>query len=239
MAALLTAFWTVPLVATFGYTANMRYEKLTAYVVVPLRRRVPLGVPAGGASALVLGIVFRDRATIIVASIAVIFALVFRFWPELHAWNLRFLPFWYLGIFLLAAIGAAEIVRRLSGEFGRLWVGPPASPDAVYDADAIGAGRTYRVVTSMTIIVTVVVARGRRHVVQPDPAGLPRLLGGVERDRATRTPRTASIPNYKAGGAQAVPRVPRAASTAWPSCRRAARSGRAAARSTRTARRSR
>ena len=33
------------------------------------------------------------------------------------------------GVFLLAAIGAAEIVRRLSGEFGRLWVGPPASPD--------------------------------------------------------------------------------------------------------------
>ena len=30
--ALLTAFWTVPLLATFGYTANMRYEKLTEYV---------------------------------------------------------------------------------------------------------------------------------------------------------------------------------------------------------------
>jgi hypothetical protein len=106
---------------------------------------------------LILGIVFRDRATIIVASIAAIFALVFRLWPELHAWNLRFLPFWYLGVYLLAAIGAAEIVRRLSGEFGRLWVGPPASPDATYDADAERTGRTYRVVTSTTVIATVVV----------------------------------------------------------------------------------
>ena len=108
---------------------------------------------------LVLGIVFRDRATVIVASIAVIFALVFRLWPELHAWNLRFLPFWYLGVFLLAAIGAAEIIRRLSGEFGRLWVGPPASPDEAYDADADidRVGRTYRVVTSVTIIATVVI----------------------------------------------------------------------------------
>ncbi len=30
--ALLTAFWTVPLLATFGFTANMRYEKLTWYL---------------------------------------------------------------------------------------------------------------------------------------------------------------------------------------------------------------
>src|SRR4029078_6030715 len=32
VAALLTAFWTIPLVATFGYTANMRYQKTTCYV---------------------------------------------------------------------------------------------------------------------------------------------------------------------------------------------------------------
>src|SRR6478735_1845816 len=156
VAALLTAFWTVPLVATFGYTANMRYEKLTSYVAY-LYVDEFLWVYLLAAVGLVLGIVFRDRATVIVASIAVIFALVFRLWPELHAWNLRFLPFWYLGIFLLAAIGAAEIVRRLSSEFGRLWVGPPASPDATYDADAARTGRTYRVVTSTTIIATVVI----------------------------------------------------------------------------------
>ena len=30
-------------------------------------------------------------------------------WPEAHAWNLRFLPFWYVGLFLLAGIGAAKI----------------------------------------------------------------------------------------------------------------------------------
>ena len=156
VAALLTAFWTVPLIATFGYTANMRYEKLTAYgsyLYVGEFLWVYLLAGVG----LVLGIVARDRATIIVASIAAIFALVFRFWPELHAWNLRFLPFWYLGVFLLAALGAAEIVRRLSGEFARLWVGPPASPDAGYDADAVRTRRTYRFVTSMTIIASVVV----------------------------------------------------------------------------------
>src|SRR6476620_6768679 len=145
VAALLTAFWTVPLIATFGYTANMRYEKLTSYVAY-LYVDEFLWVYLLAAVGLVLGIVFRDRATVTVAAIAGIFALVFRLWPELHAWNLRFLPFWYLGVFLLAAIGTAEIVRRLSGEFGRLWVGRPASPDEDYDADADAdrAGRTYR-----------------------------------------------------------------------------------------------
>ncbi len=156
--ALLTAFWTVPLVATFGYTANMRYEKLTSYLAY-LYVDEFLWVYLLALVGLVLGIVFRDRATVIVASIAAIFALVFRLWPELHAWNLRFLPFWYLGVFLLAAIGAAEIVRRLSGELGRLWVGRPASPDEDYEvgADADRSGRVYRVVTSVTIIVTVVI----------------------------------------------------------------------------------
>ena len=40
-------------------------------------------------------------------------ALVFRLWDvfDTPAWNLRFLPFWYLGLFLLAAVGVAEIVR--------------------------------------------------------------------------------------------------------------------------------
>jgi hypothetical protein len=154
VAALLTAFWTLPLVATFGYTANMRYQKLTQYIDY-LKVDEFLWVYLLALVGLVLGIVFRDRATWIVAAIAGIFALVFRLWPELHAWNLRFLPFWYLGVFLLAAVGAAEIVRRLSSEFGRLWVGPPASPDAVYDADAERTGRTYRVVTTSTIIATV------------------------------------------------------------------------------------
>jgi hypothetical protein len=156
VAALLTAFWSLPLVTTFGYTANMRYEKLTSYLAY-LWVDEFLWAYLLALVGLVLGVVFRDRATITVAAITGIFALVFRFWPELHAWNLRFLPFWYLGVFLLAAIGAAEIVRRLSGEFGRLYAGPPASPDAGYEPDAARTGRTYRSVTSIAIVAAVAV----------------------------------------------------------------------------------
>ncbi len=109
--ALLTAFWSVPLLATFAYTANMRYEKLTWYLdylfppelwwvfalaAIGSRRRA--GPPG-------------PRASSPLITLTGVFALVFRVWPELHAWNLRFLPFWYLGLFLLAGVGAAEIVR--------------------------------------------------------------------------------------------------------------------------------
>src|SRR4029078_11885882 len=88
VAALLTAFWTIPLVATFGYTANMRYQKLTSYVSY-LYVGEFLWAYVLAALGLVLGIVFRDRATIIVASIAVIFALVFRPCAAPHAMDPR------------------------------------------------------------------------------------------------------------------------------------------------------
>src|SRR5258708_31170431 len=60
--------------------------------------------------AVLAGAISRRRGTLIVLALTVVFGLVFRFWPQSHAWNLRFLPFWYLGLFLLAGIGAAEIV---------------------------------------------------------------------------------------------------------------------------------
>jgi len=106
--ALLTTFWTLPLLASFGYTSNMRYEKITEYAtyLFPtyfwwLFLFALIGLVAAG--------VRRERGPYVLLTIAVALAVVFRLWPEAHAWNLRFLPFWYVGLFLLAGIGAAEI----------------------------------------------------------------------------------------------------------------------------------
>ncbi|MEP6623439.1 MAG: hypothetical protein ABJC79_03280, partial [Acidimicrobiia bacterium] len=158
---LLTAFWSVPLVATFGYTANMRYTKITEYMNYLVVDEF-IWVYVLALVGLAFAFAFRDRATLVVAAITLIFAAVFRYWPELHAWNLRFLPFVYLGCFLMAAIGAAEIIRRLSGEFGRLWVGSPPGPEEGYDFSTAEAGRTYRIVTTATIVsvTAVLVATG-------------------------------------------------------------------------------
>ena len=127
--ALLTTFWTLPLLASFGYTSNMRYEKITEYVtyLFPtyfwwLFLFALIGLVAAG--------VRRERGPYVLLTIAVAFAVVFRLWPEAHAWNLRFLPFWYVGLFLLAGIGAAEIPPG-AGLQARLVLDPRREPETL------------------------------------------------------------------------------------------------------------
>ena len=153
--ALLTAFWTIPLVATFPYTANMRYTKIDDYIDYLIVDEF-LWANVLALVGLALAIAFRDRAGLIVAVIAAIFATVFRFWPELGAWNLRFLPFFYLFVFLMAAVGAAEIVRRLSVELARLFVGPAPAPGEAYDYPSDRERRWFRVGSTTLISVAVV-----------------------------------------------------------------------------------
>ena len=74
---------------------NMRYTKIVTYLAYLLVDEFTW-IYVLAIVGLALSIAFRDRAGITVALMAGVWALVFRFWPELHAWNLRFLPFWYL-----------------------------------------------------------------------------------------------------------------------------------------------
>ncbi len=155
VAALLTAFWTLPLLATFGYTANMRYEKLTQYLdYLFIGEFLWISILALVGAVLAIG--FRDRAGIVLVLFAAVWAPVFALWPELHAWNLRFLPFWYLGLHFVAAVGAAEIVRRLSGEIAHLFVGSPPTVGESYDTSGAREGRLYRVASNVMILVAVV-----------------------------------------------------------------------------------
>jgi hypothetical protein len=152
--ALLTAFWTVPLLATFGYTANMRYEKLTWYLdyLFPGELWWVIGLAGVGAA---IGLVRRDRAIVTLLLLTVTFAVVFRLWPELHAWNLRFLPFWYLGLFLLAAAGVAEMARGASQQLGLVWLGPPPGPADEWELDPVADGRRFRLVKTVSAAILV------------------------------------------------------------------------------------
>lgn len=157
--ALLTAFWTVPLLATFGYTANMRYEKLTWYLDYLFPTELWWVVVLAGIGALI-GLVRRDRAILTILTLTLIFAFVFRVWPELHAWNLRFLPFWYLGLYLLAAVGVAEMVRGASQQLALVWLGPPPGPNEDWELDPVVDGRRFRLVKSVTAVVLAVLLSG-------------------------------------------------------------------------------
>ena len=146
---LLTAFWLVPLAVTLGNTTDMRYEPIGNYLDWMFLSEnwflFPFAVVAIGA-----GIWYRRRATLVVVALTVVTGLVFYDWEGLRdilgkapAWNLRLLPFWYLMLFLLAALGAAELAR-LTG-LGVAWVvrGPTAG-DRIPTLERGGGARDRR-----------------------------------------------------------------------------------------------
>jgi len=172
VAALLTAVWSVPFGATLAYTTDMGYEEVRAFLdyLFPwyFWYLYPLVVVA-----VVVAVVRRRRATFQLLALTAVMGVVFRTWDvfDTPAWNLRFLPFWYLGLFLLAAVGAAEVLRGLAAiashtaEHG-WWTAPALEPAVDPGADARGdedepsappvPGRLVRAVTAA--VATVVLA---------------------------------------------------------------------------------
>ncbi len=134
--ALLTAVWTLPLLATLGYTTDMGYETITEYLDY-LFPSYFWYLYVLATVAIVAGVLRRRRVTLELVALTAAMGVVFRFWDvfDTPAWNLRILPFWYLGLFLLAALGAAELVRGLASvavhtvEHG-WWTTHPVDPEA-------------------------------------------------------------------------------------------------------------
>ncbi|MGH8984735.1 MAG: hypothetical protein ACRDY6_12800 [Acidimicrobiia bacterium] len=141
--ALLTAIWTVPLFATLGYTNDMGYETIRQYVTYLFPSYFWYLYPLI-AAALVAAVLCRRWYTFELVALTAAMGLVFRIWDafDTPAWNLRFLPFWYLGLFVLAGIGAAELVRGVAWAALRTvdddwWVTSPSTHDEPDDAAVI------------------------------------------------------------------------------------------------------
>jgi len=163
---LLTALWSVPLIATLAYTTNMRYGSIGE--PVSTCKKVTPGQcypdylfpkyffnPAGwepyrwGAYiligvAIVAAVGFLRRSTFTVLVLTALCGLAFRFWAGLgtHVWNLRLLSFWYLGIHLLMGIGVAELIRGTGWLAGRgwRWAGAAAGPEPAPPPAVAGYG---------------------------------------------------------------------------------------------------
>lgn len=63
---------------------------------------------------IVLSIAFRVRLGLYLAATTVLLAVAFVALPEGRLWNARLLPFYYLGLYLLAAVGVAEVARTVA-----------------------------------------------------------------------------------------------------------------------------
>lgn len=118
VAGLLTAFWVVPFVLRADYVNDMGWERLPAVTgeVTSLRFYLLPGTLAVLIALAVVGVVvslLRRYAVGLALGLAWLAVVVaFSFLPQLRLWNARLLPFMYLSWALLAAIGAAELLRR-------------------------------------------------------------------------------------------------------------------------------
>ena len=127
---LIASIWLVPLFARFEYTSNMRYEKLVDLASTPGANEVyelyispayflwPVFIPA--AIGFILSATLLRKSIVPVLVTATVMGVVFVMWPEGHAWNLRFLPFWYIFIFFVAAVGYGELFRIPSAIMSRV-----------------------------------------------------------------------------------------------------------------------
>lgn len=108
----LAAFWGIPLVARLAYTADMSWTPLREATAVAPREiwlYLLLGVVAG-----VLALFRLDKRPLLWLFPAIIGLLVYLFLPQGHVWNGRFIPFWYLGVLLMAAYGVGTTLPTLA-----------------------------------------------------------------------------------------------------------------------------
>jgi hypothetical protein len=139
--ALLASFWFVPFLGRLAYSNDMGWERTFSYLdnlfpwlrhddnaTAAMTRHLKVVFPLAGLGALV-GILRRRRGVVAITGIALACAAAFRFVPEGAIWNARFLPFWYLTVYLLAAVGVAELSLALRDLFARL------EPAPIFDAD--------------------------------------------------------------------------------------------------------
>jgi hypothetical protein len=126
---LLTSFWTVPFVLRRAYMTDMGWQKLTTYLEILFPGRIGrtlssiagntpnAHVPGDTTWVIVFALIgaitaigFRRRFGTALVLMSAILALGIRLAPQGRLWNARLLPFWYLCLYLLAALAASEVV---------------------------------------------------------------------------------------------------------------------------------
>ncbi|MFQ5556149.1 MAG: glycosyltransferase [Acidimicrobiales bacterium] len=138
LAGLLSAWWVLPFFWNRGFLNDMGWGKDRRYVSAlwsrsefdygfltndpPLQLFVVLAV-LGAALSVIRGV----RLGMAMSIVAMAFASVFVLLPEGRLWNVRLLPFYYLSIYLMAAIAVSEGVRLLASLMQRSGGGQRAS----------------------------------------------------------------------------------------------------------------
>ena len=121
--ALLAAFWSFPFLMRLPYANDMGWEKITEYSknLFPQNLRWMLALAAAGA---VAAVAFRRRVGLFLVAMVLLAGALFVVAPQGRLWNARVLPFYYLSLYLLAAVAVAELGHAL----GRMFAVDPDDP---------------------------------------------------------------------------------------------------------------
>lgn len=142
VAALLAAFWVLPFYARQRYLNDMGWVKEMRFNDYLLWRD---GLVGGGlkdapelawvlALALVgaiISVLFRHKAGLFLMATAAVAAVAFVYVPQGRLWNTRLLPFYYLSLYLLAAVAVGQFHQLLARVRPRRLVGLLAGVAAV------------------------------------------------------------------------------------------------------------
>ncbi|MFP5322148.1 MAG: hypothetical protein ACLGIC_09920 [Acidimicrobiia bacterium] len=140
VAALLAAWWVLPFFWRRTYVNDMGWEKIAVHAegtalwswftdqvwpaLVPSDLRIYAALALVGA---VLSVAFRSRIGVALVVLGIGLALAFVLLPQGRLWNARLLPFWYLVVYWLAAVGVGEVARAV----GQLLSADPRRPRPV------------------------------------------------------------------------------------------------------------
>ena len=122
--SLLAAFWAVPFVLEQSFTTNMGWVNVTTYaaMLAPRADRWALALAALG---VLIAVARRDRVAGVLAVLGGGSAVALVVDPQGKLYNTRFLPLWWLAVYLLAGYALGEICVAVASWWR-------------YDRDALG-----------------------------------------------------------------------------------------------------
>ncbi len=122
VAMAVSAFWLLPFYLREPYFNDMGWERLdevgAPMLTVPMKLALPVA-----AIGVLLAYAARERIGMIFGGLGLVFAAAVANLGEGPLWNARLLPFYYLAVYLTAAVGVAMVVRYvgtlISGDLAR------------------------------------------------------------------------------------------------------------------------
>lgn len=127
----IVSIWLLPLLKNFGYTSTMRYAKIEDVFTTKVNELFELYLFPSFAWWVMLGVflfiatyallIYKKGFKVVkyypellyLFTLTLISLIFFVFWPESHAWNIRFLPFYYFFVMMLSFCGYAFFIQNL------------------------------------------------------------------------------------------------------------------------------